>query len=176
MVLHLRYGEIEHIRCFNIRHFFEHRHQFGQIIEFRKACFCSVSCSFGCKLYCCDCLAKHRRPSVKVLQFVFLQRLVLQISLYGIKFNHTVWNRRTRRKHNATPSGNLIKIAALHKEVWRFLRLCLSDTAHIPHFRVKIQILVIVTFIYEKPVYTEFFKGYHIILSWLIVQLLQLCL
>ena len=26
-------------------------------------------------------------------------------------------------------------------------------------------ILVIMTFIYEKPVYTEFFKGYDIILS-----------
>ena len=67
VILHFRYGKIEHIRCFDVRHLFEHRHQFGQIIKFRKACFRSVSCSFGCKLDCRDRLSEHRRPSVKVL-------------------------------------------------------------------------------------------------------------
>jgi len=43
-----------------------------------------------------------------------------------------------------------LKVAALHKKVGRFLRLCLSDTAHIPHFRVKIQILVIMTINQER--------------------------
>ena len=86
VILHFRYGKIEHIRRFDVRHLFEHRHQFGQVIEFRKACFRSVSCSFWCKLDCRDRLAEHRRPSVKVLQIVFLQRPVLQIPLYGIQF------------------------------------------------------------------------------------------
>ena len=67
VILHFRYGKIEHIRRFDVRHLFEHRHQFGQIIEFRKACFRSVPCSFRRKFNCRDCLAEHRRPSVKVL-------------------------------------------------------------------------------------------------------------
>jgi len=90
MILHFRYGKIEHICGFDVCHLLEHRHQFGQIIEFRKACFRSVSRSFGCKLDCCDRLAEHRRPSVKVLQIVFLQRPVLQIPLDRIQLYHTV--------------------------------------------------------------------------------------
>ena len=77
VILHFRYGKIEHIHRFDVRHLFEHRHQFGQIIEFRKTSSCSVSCSFGCKLDRRDRLAEHRRPSVKVLQIVVLQRSVL---------------------------------------------------------------------------------------------------
>ena len=90
VILHFRYGKVEHIRRFDVRHLLEHRHQFGQIIEFRKACFRSVSCSFGRKFDCRDRLAEHRRPSVKVLQIVFLQRPVLQIPLDRIQLYHTV--------------------------------------------------------------------------------------
>jgi len=174
MVLHFRYRKIEHIRRFNVGDLLEHRHQFGQVIKFRKACFCSVSCSFGCKFYRRDRLAKAGSPSVKVLQIVFLQCLVLQIPLNGIKLNHTVWNRRACRKHNATPSGDFIQISAFHKKIAGFLCFCLSYTTHISHFRVEIQIFIVVRLVDKKTVYTEFFKGYYIILSWLIVQLLQL--
>ena len=58
--------------------------------EFRKAGFRSVTRSLRGKLNRSYCLSKGTCPRVEVLQVVFYKRVVLQVSLNGIEFHHTV--------------------------------------------------------------------------------------
>ena len=85
MILRLRNRQLYHIRRLNICDIFKHTHQFGQIIKLGKSCFGAVACSFGRKLDCRNGFAKVTRPRIKVLQSMFLQSAILQISLYGVK-------------------------------------------------------------------------------------------
>ena len=91
--------------------------------------------------------------------------MILQVARYRIQLDQGVADRGSRGKDRSPVACDFIQIAALHKKVGRFLRLCLSDTAHIPHFCVEIEILVVVRLVNKETVYTEFFKGYDIILS-----------
>lgn len=49
VVMCLRHGELEHIRCLNIRHIFEKAHQLRQVVKFSKARLGTVAGSLGVK-------------------------------------------------------------------------------------------------------------------------------
>ena len=115
--MRLRHGELEHIRRLNVRHIFEYAHQLRQVIKLGEARLGPVAGTLRGQLDCGDGLAVVRRPCVKVLQALFLQRRHLQIPLYGVKLHHAVGNGGASGKDNAAPSGDLVQIAALHKEV-----------------------------------------------------------
>ena len=171
-----RHRQVKHICGFNVRNLFEHRHKFGKVIEPCKPCLCSVACSFWCQLHRRNGFAKGRSPGIKVLQIIFHERVVLQISLNGVKLHHRIGDRRSGCKHRTTTARNLVKVAALHKKVAGFLRFGLCDTAHIPHFGIEEKVLVIVALINEKPVHAKFLKGHNIVLFRLVVELIELLL
>ena len=88
VIFNLRHWQIQHIRRLNIGNLFEHCNEFGQIKEFCKPCFHTITTAFGCKLHCRYSFTKGRRPAIEVLQTSVLERFILQISLHSIKFNH----------------------------------------------------------------------------------------
>ena len=113
----LRHGELEHIRRLDVRHIFEYAHQLRQVIKLGEARLGTVASSFRGQLDGGDGLAVVRRPCVKVLQALLLQGVHLQIPLDGVKLHHAVGNGGAGGKDNAAPSGDLVEVAALHKEV-----------------------------------------------------------
>ena len=117
VVMRLRHGELEHIRRLDVRHIFEYAHQLRQVIKLGKPCLGPVAGSLRGQLDCGDGLAVVRRPCVKVLQALLLQGVHLQVSLDGVKLHHAVGNGGAGGKDNAAPSGDLVEVAALHKEV-----------------------------------------------------------
>ena len=117
VVMRLRHGQLEHIRRLDVRHIFEYAHQLRQVIKLGEARLGPVAGSLRGQLDGGDGLAVVRRPCVKVLQALFLQRRHLQIPLYGVKLHHAVGNGGAGGKDNAAPSGDLVEVAALHKEV-----------------------------------------------------------
>ena len=106
-------------------------------------------------------------------QIIPFEGAVLEIFLHGIHLNHTVGDRCTGRKHNAAASGQLVQIPTLHIEVARLHGFRLADTAHVPHFRERGEVLVVVCLVNENTVNAELFKGHDIILPGLVVQLVE---
>ena len=143
VVMCLRHGELEHIRRLDVRHIFEYAHQLRQVIKLGKARLGPIAGALRRQLDGGDGLAVVRRPAIEVLQALLLQRRHLQIPLDGVKLHHAVGNGGAGGKDNAAPSGDLVQIAALHKEVRTFLRLSLGNTAHIPHFCVEKEVFEI---------------------------------
>ena len=109
-----------------------------------------------------------------MLQVVLLECGILEIALDGVEFHHRIGDGCAGSKDCSTPSGQLIKIAALHKKVAGFHCLGLCDTAYISHFGIEIEIFVVVTLVDKKPINAKLLKGHGIVLSALIVQLVQL--
>ena len=109
-------------------------------------------------------------------QAQLLQEPVLQIPLDGVKLYHRVGNGGAGGKYHAAPTGQLVQVLTLHKEVGTFLSLGLGNAAHIPHFCRQKQVLKIMALINEKPVHAELLKGDHIILAALVVELGKPCL
>ena len=102
-------------------------------------------------------------------QSQLLKRTILEITHIRIQLRHAVGNRCSSRKGHTLAACNLIKILALGKHIGGLLRFCLCDTCHIPHFRVKEQVLVIVALIHKQPVYPQLLKGYDIIFPALVI-------
>ena len=171
-----RNGQVKHICGFYVRNLFEYCHQLRQVVEPCEPCFCSVACSFGCQFHRRNGFAKGRSPRIKVLKIVFYKGVVLQVSLNGVKLHHRIGDRRSGCKYRTTTARNLVKVAALHKKIAGFLRFSLCDTADIPHFGIEEKVLVVMAFIYEKPVHAEFLKGYNIVLFRLVVELVEFLL
>ena len=117
VVMRLRHGQLEHIRRLDVRHIFEYAHQLRQVIKLGKPRLGPVAGTLRGQLDCGDGFPIVRRPCVKVLQALFLQRRHLQVTLDGVKLHHTIGNGGAGGKDNAAPSGNLVEVAALHKEV-----------------------------------------------------------
>ena len=117
VVMCLRHGELEHIRRLDVRHIFEYAHQLRQVIKLGEACLGPIAGALRRQLDGGDGLAVVRRPCVKVLQALFLQRRHLQVTLDGVKLHHAVGNGGAGGKDNTAPSRDLIEVAALHKEV-----------------------------------------------------------
>ena len=88
MIIRLRDRQPYHIRRLNICDIFKHTHQFWQVIKLCKSRFGAVACTLGRKLDCRNGFAEIARPRIKVLQSMFLQSAILQVSLYGIKLHH----------------------------------------------------------------------------------------
>ena len=63
----LRHGELEHIRCLNIRHIFEKAHQLRQVVKFSKARLGTVAGSLRGQLDSGDGFPVVGRPAIEVL-------------------------------------------------------------------------------------------------------------
>ena len=99
---------------------------------------------------------------------------MLEIFLHGIHLHHGVGNRGTCSKDYATASGQLVQITALHIKVAGLLCFSLADTAHVPHFCVCGQVLIIMCLVHEQPIDTQFLKCHNIVFATLIVKFIQL--
>ena len=67
VVMCLRHGELEHIRCLNIRHIFEKAHQLRQVVKFSKARLGTVAGSLRGQLDSGDGFPVVGRPAIEVL-------------------------------------------------------------------------------------------------------------
>ena len=157
----------------DIRRFFEHRHQFGQVEKLRKTSARTVSGAFWGKFDGGSSFAKSRSPRIKMGQPFLLQGVVLEIAHEGVHLGHAVAQGCTRCKNHATASGDFIQIAALAEHIAGFLRLARTQTCDITHFRVQVEVLKRLTFIYKQPVYAQLFKRNHIIFTVCALQLFQ---
>ena len=101
----------------------------------------------------------------------FLQRVILQIPLDGVKLHHGIADRGAGCKDNASAACDLVQVLRFHKEVAGLLRLGLCDTAHIPHLGRQKEIFEIVALVNENAVNTQLLKGHKAVLAALIVQL-----
>ena len=126
--------QVEHIRRLHIRHLLEHTHQFRQVIEFGKSCFCAVAGSLRRKLHSCHGFPKGGCPRIKGGKPVLLQGFPLQIPLHREQLRHRVADGRTGGKHYAAAAGNFIQIPTLHIQVAGALALSLGYARHIAHF------------------------------------------
>ena len=102
-------------------------------------------------------------------QSQLLKRTILEITHIRIKLRHAVGNWRSGRKSYTLAACDFIKILALGKHIGGLLCFCLCDACHIPHFRIKEQVLVIVALIHKQPVYTQLLKSHDIILTALVI-------
>ena len=165
--------QVKCVRRPYISHLLKHRHQFGQIVKLRKACFRSVSRSFGFQFISGHGFAEGGSPSVEVLQVVFKQGVILQISLYGVKLYHRITDRRSCCEYCSSAARQLVKVSAFHNQVGAFMRFGLCDTADVSHFGCEKQILVVMALVNKEPVNTQLLKGNNIVLAALVVELLQ---
>ena len=171
MIVSLGNREVEHIRRLDVRHFFEHRHEFWEVVEPGEPGLGPVAGALRGQFNSGDGFPEGRCPGVKIEQAVFFQGVVLQILLHGIHLHHGVGDGGACGEHNAPAPGQLIQIAAFHIEVAGLLCLRLADAAHIPHFGKGGEVFVVVCFIDKEAVNAQFFKCDHIILTALVVQL-----
>ena len=108
-------------------------------------------------------------------QALSLQRAVLEIAHDGIKLRHGITDRRTGSKHNASASGDLIHIAALHKHIRGLLCLRSGKAGYVPHFCVKKQVFERMALVHEQAVNAQLLKGDYIVLLVRSQQLVQPC-
>ena len=66
----------------------------------------------------------------------FLQAVILEVSLHGVKFSHGVADRSAGGKDNPSVAGDLVHIATLRKHIAGLLGIAGGETCHIPHFGV----------------------------------------
>ena len=85
VVFHFRGRQVQLVGSFDVRHFFEQVHQLRQIKELAESRSCPVAGSFRCQLQCCDSLPKSGSPAVEVGHVQFLQAVILEIPLHGVK-------------------------------------------------------------------------------------------
>ena len=152
------------VRGLDVGNFLEHIHQFRQVEELRKSGSGTIAGSLRCKLNRSCCFSEGRCPGIKMGQVLLLERTVLEVAHDRIKLGHRVAYGSTGCEDHATPAGQLIHIAALHKHIRRFLSFGGGQTCHISHFCVEEQILERMAFVYKQPVYTQLLKGNNIIL------------
>ena len=101
----------------------------------------------------------------------FLQRVVLQIPLDGVKLHHGIADRGAGSKDNASAACDLVQVLRFHKEVAGLLCLGLRDAAHISHLSRQKEVFEIVALVNEDAVNAQLLKGHKAVLAALIVQL-----
>ena len=101
----------------------------------------------------------------------FLQRVVLQIPLDGVKLHHRIADWGAGGKDNASAACDLVQVLRFHKEVAGLLRLGLRDAAHIPHLGRQKEVFEIMALVNEDAVNAQLLKGHKAVLAALIVQL-----
>ena len=152
------------VRGLDVGNLLEHIHQLRQIEELCKSGSGTIAGSFRCKLNRSCRFSEGRCPGIKMGQVLLLERTVLEIAHDRIKLGHRVAHGSTGCEDHATPAGQLIHIAALHKHIRRFLGFRGGQTCHISHFCVEEQILERMAFVHKQPVYAQLLKGNNIIL------------
>ena len=85
VVFHLRRGQMELIGGFDVRHLFEQVHQLREIEKLGEAGARPVAGAFRCQFQRRRRFTKARRPAVKVGHAQFLQAVILEIPLHGVK-------------------------------------------------------------------------------------------
>ena len=88
VVIDLWNGELQHIGGLNVRNLSEHLHKLWQVIKFCKSRLSTVVRTLWSKLQSRDRFSKSRSPTVKMLQAVLHQRVVLQVPLNRIQLHH----------------------------------------------------------------------------------------
>ena len=69
----------------------------------------------------------------------FLQAVILEIPLHGVKFGHGVADRGAGGKDNPPAAGDLVHVATLGEHITGLLGVAGGEARHIPHFRVEEQ-------------------------------------
>ena len=85
VVFYLRGGQMKLIGGFNVRHLFEQVHQLREIEKLGEAGARPVAGAFRCQFQRRRRFTKARRPAVKVGHAQFLQAVILEIPLHGVK-------------------------------------------------------------------------------------------
>ena len=168
--------QLQHICSLDVCHFLEHSHQFREVIEPGEPGLCSITGTFRGKLDGSHRFTEVGRPGIEMKQVILFQCVILQVLLHGVHLHHGVGNGSAGGKDNATPSGDLVQVAALHIKVAGLLRFRLGDTTYISHLGIGGKVLVVVGLVHKDAVYAQFLKGNKVILTGLIVQLFQLSL
>ena len=161
----IRHWEVKLVGGFNIRNFLKHIHEFRKIKKLCKSGSGTIAGSFRSQLNSGGCFTKGRCPAVKMGQIFLLKCAVLKVSHNSIKLRHGVRYGSTCCKDNASPAGQFIHIAALHKHIRRFLCFRSGKTSDIPHFCVQKEVFESVALVYKQPINAQLFKGNNIILS-----------
>ena len=117
LIVRVRHRQMKLIRRFDIRNLLEHRHQFRQVEELRKARPCAVSGALRRKLNRRHRFAERRSPCVKMNQAHLFQRSILQISLHRIQLRHGIGHWRARRENNTASTRQFIHISAFQKHI-----------------------------------------------------------
>ena len=103
-----------------------------------------------------------------------LQHVILKIAHHGVQLHHGIAHGGSGGKYNATSAGNLVHIAALGEHIAGFLRLCLADAGHIPHFCMHVKVFERMRLVHKQAVNTQFLKIYGVVF-FLVVEFFQIC-
>ena len=102
VVIDLWHGELQHIGGLDVRNLTEHLHQFWQVVELCKPCLCSVIRPLWGEFQSRDRFSERGSPTVKMLQSVPCEGVILQVPLHGIHLDHRVTYRRSCCENYAT--------------------------------------------------------------------------
>ena len=107
VVFHLRGGQVQLVGGLDVRHLFEQVHQLRQVKELGKSCPRPVAGPLRGQFQGCHRFPEAAGPAVEMGHVQFLEPLILEVALDGIKFGHTVADRRSGGEHNAPAAGDL---------------------------------------------------------------------
>ena len=171
--LGIRYRQFQLVTGLDIRHLFEHGHELRQVEELCKPRSCPVTGSLRGQLNGGCGLPKGGGPAVKMRHTLLLQRAVLEIPHDRIKLRHGIADRRAGGKNHTFASGDLVHVPAFHKHIRGLLCFRSGQAGHVPHLRVKKQVLEGMALIHIQPVYAQLLERNHIVLPVIIQQLIQ---
>lgn len=66
----------------------------------------------------------------------FLQAVILEIPLHGVKLGHGIADRGAGGENNTTAAGDLIHVATLGEHITGLLGVAGGEASHVPHFGV----------------------------------------
>ena len=136
VVFHLRGGQVQLVGGLDVRHLFEQVHQLWQVEKLGESGARPIAGSLRGQFQRRDGFSETAGPAVEMGHVQFLQAVILEIPLHGVKLGHGVADRGSGGKDNATVSGNLVHIATLRKHIAGLLGIAGGETCHIPHFGV----------------------------------------
>ncbi len=118
-------------------------------------------------------LSEPGSPAVEVGHAQLLQPVILEIPLHGVKLRHGVGNRRAGGEDDAPAAGESRPCSGTWRTYRGLLGVRGGEASHIPHLRIEEQIFVVVRLVHEQPVNAQLFKGHHIVLAVVRLQLFQ---